>query len=121
MKYYNIALSERNELKYPPFSWLAKIEITGQNKALVISISKRISKALNKPYKGLDILGPTPCYLEKLRNQYRFQIVFKSIKTMDPNGQKLHHFIKSNFKHLLKNFQPGQNRINIHFDPLSLI
>ena len=121
MKYYNIALSERNELNYPPFSWLAKIEITGQNKALVISIAKRISKALNRPFKGLDILGPTPCYMEKLRNQYRFQIVFKSIKTMDPNGQKLHHFIKSNFKDFKKNFHPGQNRINIHFDPLSLI
>jgi len=121
MKYYNLALSERNELKYPPFSWLAKIEITGRNKELVISISKRISKALNRPYKGLDILGPTPCYLEKLRNQYRFQIIFKSLKTMDPNGQKLHRFIKSNLKDFKKNFQPGQNRINIHFDPLSLI
>lgn len=121
MKYYNIALSERNELKYPPFSWLAKIEITGQNKALVIAISKRISKALNGPYKGLDILGPAPCYLEKLRNQYRFQIVFKSIKTMDPNGQKLHRFIKSNLKNFKKNIRPGKNRINIHFDPLSLI
>jgi len=121
MKYYNLALSERNELKYPPFSWLAKIEITGRNKEFVISISKRISKALNRPYKGLDILGPTPCYLEKLRNQYRFQIIFKSLKTMDPNGQKLHRFIKSNLKDFKKNFQPGQNRINIHFDPLTLI
>ena len=121
MKYYNIALSERNELKYPPFSWLAKIEITGQNKSLVTSLSKRISKALKGQYKGLDILGPAPCYLEKLRNQYRFQIVFKSKKTMDPNGQKLHRFIKSNLKDFKKNFRPGQNRINIHFDPLSLI
>ena len=104
MKYYNIALSERNELKYPPFSWLAKIEITVQNKSLVTSLSKRISKALKGQYKGLEILGPAPCYLEKLRNQYRFQIVFKSIKTMDPNGQKLHRFIKSNLNDFKKNF-----------------
>ena len=121
MKYYNIALSERNELKYPPFSWLAKIEITGQNQISVNSLSERISKLLRGKYKGLDILGPAPCYLEKLRNQYRFQIVFKSLKTKDPNGQKLHKFIQLNFMDFQKKYRPGKNRINIHFDPLSLI
>ena len=120
-KYYNIALSERNELKYPPFSWLAKIEITGENQTAVNSLSERIANALQGKYKGLDILGPAPCYLEKLRNQYRFQIVFKSLKSNDPNGQKLHRFIESNFMDFQKKFRPGKNRINIHFDPLSLI
>ena len=120
-KYYNIALSERNELKYPPFSWLAKIEITGQNQTAVDSLSKRIFKSLQGKYKGLDILGPAPCYLEKLRNQFRFQIVFKSLKTNDSNGQKLHKFIQNNFMDFQKKFRSGQNRINIHFDPLSLI
>ena len=120
-KYYNIALSERNELKYPPFSWLAKIEITGQNQTAVDSLSKRIFKSLQGKYKGFDILGPAPCYLEKLRNQYRFQIVFKSLKTNDSNGQKLHKFIQNNFMDFQKKFRSGQNRINIHFDPLSLI
>lgn len=120
-KYYNIALSERNELKYPPFSWLAKIEITGQNQISANSLSERIAKALKGKYKGLDVLGPSSCYLEKLRNNYRFQIVFKSLKKVDPNGQKLHQFITNNFKDFQKNFRPGKNRINIHFDPLSLI
>ena len=121
IKYYNIALSERNELKYPPFSWLAKIEIIGQNQTSVNSLAERIGKAVKGKYKGLDVLGPAPCYLEKLRNQYRFQIVFKSLKTTDPNGQKLHKFITSNFKDFHQKFRPGKNRINIHFDPLSLI
>ena len=96
-KYYNLALSERNELQYPPFSWLAKIEITGEDQLSVESLSGRIAKALKGKYKGLSILGPAPCYLEKLRNQYRFQIVFKSMKKTDTNGQKLHKFIQNNF------------------------
>ena len=28
-KFYQTALTERKELKYPPFSWLAKVELTG--------------------------------------------------------------------------------------------
>ena len=99
----------------------AEVEITGQNQTTVESISDRISKSLKGKYKGLTILGPAPCYLEKLRNQYRFQIVFKSMKKTDANGQKLHKFIQSNFMDFQKKFRPGKNRINIHFDPLSLI
>ena len=46
---------------------------------------------------------------------------FKSLKKVDPNGQKLHQFITNNFRDFQKKFRPGKNRINIHFDPLSLI
>ena len=102
--YYDIALSERYELQYPPFSWLAKIEIMGENQTSVELLSQRISKALRGSYRGLKILGPVPCYLEKLRNHYRFQIVFKSNKDKDANGEKLHNFIHINFMDFQKKF-----------------
>ena len=31
MEYYKIVLKEREELNYPPFSWLTKIEIVGSD------------------------------------------------------------------------------------------
>ena len=119
--YYNLSLNERKELGYPPYSWLAKVEIYGPNKIHVESLSRRISQSLNNGFKGLTILGPAPCYLEKIRNQYRFQIVFKSLKEYDLNGKKLHNYILDNFMGLRKKFSFGNNRINIHIDPLSLI
>ncbi len=121
MKYYKIALKEREELNYPPFSWLSKIEIVGHNKEKVSRLSKQIHHKIKWQYKGLEILGPAPCYLEKLRNQFRFHIVFKSIKTLDPNGKRLHQFLNLNFSDINKKFKLGKNRINIHIDPLSLI
>ncbi len=121
MKYYKIALKEREELNYPPFSWLSKIEILGPDKGKVSRLSSKIHNEIKWEYKGLEILGPSPCYLEKLRNQFRFHIVFKSIKTLDPNGKKLHQFLNLNFADINKRFKLGQNRININIDPLSLI
>ena len=120
-KYYNIALSERQELKYPPFSWLAKVECSGPVLESAMHLAERVKKSLSKKYKGLYILGPAPCYLEKIRNQFRFQIVFKSIKTLDPNGRKLHSYINKNFYDFPKKYQMGKNQLNIHMDPLSLI
>jgi len=120
-KYYEIALEEREELGYPPYSWLAKIEITGTNKDKTSITAFNIARSMNGNYDGLTVLGPVPCYLEKLRNNYRFQIIFKSLKTLDPNGKKLHSFINHNFNQDSQKHQFGQGRINIHFDPLSLI
>ena len=119
--YYEIALEERKELDYPPFSWLAKIEITGKNKDKVSTLALDIAKSISGKYDGLSVLGPAPCYMEKLRGQYRFQIIFKSLKKFDPNGKKLHSFIDKNFQKFSQKNQMGQSRINIHFDPLSLI
>ena len=62
-----------------------------------------------------------PCYLERVKNRYRYQIVLKSLKNIDINGKLLHSFIEENMERFNKNFPSRQNRINIHFDPLSLI
>ena len=120
-EYYKIALKERKELGYPPYSWLAKIEIVGIKKTNVMDLASRISQSMGKKYNGLSVLGPTPCYLEKLRNEYRYQIVFKSLKSHDPNAIKLHLFIKNNILKSKDKFYDIHTKINIHFDPLSLI
>ena len=120
-KFYHTALTERKELKYPPFSWLAKVELTGPGFDSVLCLAERIGQSLSKPYKGLDILGPTPCYLGKIRRQFRFIIIFKSIKKLDPNGNKLHSYINMNFYDYLKKYRMGNNKLSIHMDPLSLI
>ena len=117
-EFYQKELIERKELNYPPYSWLAKIEFSGPSKSKLISLTEKINKNLKGKYVGLEILGPAPCFLEKLKNQFRYQLVLKSKKSSDPNGSNLHNFIYINFKNkkLL-----GKNKIDIYFDPISLI
>ncbi len=119
--FYNTALKDRKELHYPPYSWLAKLEISGSVESHVSALSSDIFKLLKWKYNGLYILGPAPCFLEKLRNQYRFQIIFKSQKTHDPNGKKLHSFVQKNINNIFDTLRFGKNKVVIHFDPLSLI
>ena len=54
-------------------------------------------------------------------SNYRFQLVFKSKKHFDPNGIYLHNFLDKNFKNFNNKKLLGQNKINIYFDPISLI
>ena len=120
-KFYEKELFQRKELNYPPYSWLAKVEFIGPNRQKIYSMIDEVNYNLKDKYIGLDILGPAPCFLEKLKNNYRFQLVFKSNKSYDPNGSLLHAFIKKNFKDDENKKPLGQNRINIYFDPISLI
>ena len=119
-KYYNIILNERKDLNYPPFSWMAKLELSGRNKNKLQIIAQKLRDNLKKPYSGLEILGPADCYYERLRNRFRMQIVLKSYKTADSNGRKLHNYIK-------KNFPDGNYLINsgvkttIDINPVSLL
>ena len=119
--FYKSILSEREELNYPPYSWLAKIEFSGKDLKKVEEITNSFSSSITGPYTGLDILGPAPCYLERLKNNYRFQIIFKSNKIIDPNGVLLHKFILNNIKKLKTNFGSTGYKAKILFDPLSLI
>ena len=119
--FYISILSEREELNYPPYSWLAKIEFNCHDLNSIKKITTCFSSSIIGSYKGLDILGPAPCYLEKLKNSYRFQIIFKSNKIIDPNGYLLHKFIINNIKKLKTDFGSTGYKAKIFFDPLSLI
>ena len=117
-KYYNIMLGERKELYYPPFTWLAKAEFIGTKKNSVDKTANELRNNFQKTYKGLEILGPSWCYRERLRNKYRMHIVFKSSKESDPNGRKLHQYLEINL--LNKKISSGI-KINIDIDPVSLL
>ncbi len=118
--YYNIALSDRQELNYPPFSWMVKLEFSGNRQEKVISAAEEIRKALNIKRKGLDVLGPANCYREKLRNKYRMQIVIKSSKKTDPNGS----YLRSVVEKMIPDISRAKNSgvaIAIDVDPVSLL
>ena len=119
-KYYDIILNERNDLNYPPFSWMAKLEISGISKNKLQLVAKKIRDNLTHPYTGLEILGPADCFYERLRNRFRMQIVLKSYKTVDSNGRKLHNYIKKNFPK--GNYLTNSGvKITIDINPVSLL
>ena len=116
--YYEQCLIEREELNYPPFSWLVRIEIKGKDREKVLKTINRLRAKLFNPPKGIEILGPAPCYRERLKDYYRMQIVIKSNKATDKSGLVLKKLYKKatndiNFSNSLK--------LNIDVNPVSLL
>ena len=119
-QYYNIAMGERKILHYPPFSWMCRVIISGKSLERVDSASWKIKNEFPIPFSGLKILGPAPCYRGKVGSKYRHQIILKSLKEQDPNGEKLHHYLRKYFSQK-KLAKTASVQIQLDINPTSML
>jgi len=99
---------------------MCRVEFSGKSISKLDLVSQETKKRLTPPYPGLKILGPASCYRGKIGNRYRQQLIFKSSKEKDPNGNKLHQYLKKNFsqKKLGRN---SSIRILMDINPVSML
>ncbi|MBU5293355.1 primosomal protein N' [Anaerosalibacter bizertensis] len=87
IQFYNKEILLRKEFEYPPFMDIITIVMYGRDRNKVSKLSKKIYskileklKEINKGELAKNIFGPNPAPLEKLKNNYRWQIIIKSDK-----------------------------------------
>ncbi len=81
-------MSRRKALGYPPFGRLINLRFSGKNRKrvetsanLAVSILKKA--ALSYSFKGLEILGPAPSPLSRIKGRYRYQVLIKGLSLAD--------------------------------------
>jgi len=120
-KFTAMELNERNPINYPPFSRVALILISDLNDERALETAENVTRYLKQLRRKMEILGPTPAPLRKIKNRYRYITIIKSRKETDPNGSSLrrllHTFITSS---AYKSFS-RRARISIEIDPLDLL
>ena len=117
-KFYNIALSQRQELKYPPFSRLARILISGKNKHNVLSVASQVGAKLKSNNKIYEILGPTPAPIEKIREHWRYHMIIKSTQN---SASGIHTFIHQKLGVNIFEREFKGVRVQIDMDPVSML
>lgn len=139
-EFYATEIAARAEFDYPPFSQIIRLILSSQNNfraeksaqeialRLCTMIEKYGSAATDRSIgnneivgaddeKGIseriEVLGPSPCVIERLNGQYRFQILIKN--KMSTKG---HKFISS---FLNKIIMPKDIKLAIDVDPLDIL
>ncbi len=86
----------REQLGYPPFSYLACLRLQGNSSQTTADMAQRVGKGIKgvleqwpKRGKDIQVLGPAEAPLAKLRGKYRWQILIKCKGT-----GLLHYFLK---------------------------
>lgn len=117
--FYNKEIISRNEFDYPPFSQIIRIIMSSQNKFRAEKSAQEIALRLHTMTdkfgfeERLDILGPTPCVIERINSQWRFQILIKN--KLEEKG---HQFVSS---FLSKINAPKDIRMTVDVDPLDIL
>lgn len=78
--FFNKEICVREMLNYPPFSKIFLINISSENKdtcSKYISILDKKIKKIVSTYDKINMLGPSPSTIFKLKNEYRWTIIIK--------------------------------------------
>ena len=104
--FYEKELEIRKEYGYPPYSRIIALKLTGKNietlRETALNLKKSIENIINLKIKsgdffaggdngGISILGPSPCPIEKIDNDFRYQLILKS----PPPAANLHKLVSA--------------------------
>ena len=118
-EFYDAEIVAREEFDYPPFSQIIRIILSSENnfraEKSAQEIALRLCTMIEKYgiSERLEVLGPTPCVIERINGLYRFQILIKN--KLDDKG---HQFISS---FLSKMSVPKDIRMAVDVDPLDIL
>ena len=118
-EFYDTEIAAREEFDYPPFSQIIRLVLSSENnfraEKSAQEIALRLCTMIEKfgISERLEVLGPTPCVIERINSQYRFQILIKN--KLDEKG---HKFIS---RFLNKITLPKDIKMVVDVDPLDIL
>jgi primosomal protein N' (replication factor Y) len=121
-EFYREELRFRKELGYPPFSRFINIRIDATSQKRAVKTAEEVGewgrRLLRKGSYGrrIEILGPSPAPLVKIKGKYRYQMLIKGKQV-----NSLHRFVKELVRETKKRW-PGRGiSLTIDVDPISVM
>ncbi len=114
--FYESAISQRQELGYPPFSHLANVVFADEAENEAQGRAQRLAEILRAdlgPDPAVQILGPVACPLSRLRNRYRWHLALRT-----PTKPALLAALKAAVGQLTATERSG---MTLDIDPLSML
>lgn len=112
--FYGSELAEREMLDFPPFSRLLRLVFRSFNKSLAAETAHDAVKILSEGApRGMEIIGPAECPIEKINSSWRYQILLKGSSIIP---------LQTAARKLLFDYTHNQNvYIEYDVDPVSLL
>lgn len=112
--FYQQEIPFREELGYPPYGHLVNLVFSGNHPPQVKAAAHQFGHYLTDMTPSVEVLGPSPCPLSRLRGRSRYQILLKS--TDRPALRRLLNCLDGGIKQL-----PRQINLTIDVDPIEML
>lgn len=114
-------LEHRKTFNYPPAGKLVSFRVQGLHLSAVKTTARRLAERATKlkehfptQYQSLEILGPVESAIPKLRNQFRYQVLFKG-----PQAKLLNVFTRQTLGN--QDWLETGTRIVVDVDPITML
>lgn len=118
--FYRSEMPLRRALGYPPYSHLARLLLTHADEEILIGgalqAKEVIESILKDAESSIDILGPAPTPLGKIKGRYRWQLVLKG-----PHRNTLKDVLKETLNVLEKVRPAFKPSINVDINPQGMV
>jgi primosomal protein N' (replication factor Y) len=108
-------LLNREELGYPPYARIALVRVEAVDEADALAGATRLAEAARRvPAHGVEVLGPAPAPLARLRNRFRFRVMLRG-----PGRKSLREALAA--VEAARAELPSRVRVAFDIDPIQLL
>jgi primosomal protein N' (replication factor Y) (superfamily II helicase) len=119
-RFFNTEIHDRKQLSYPPFSRIINVLFKGPDEIKIEYAATKFRQYFPE-IKGCKILGPAPAHLEKIQGNYRWQILFMTLKQRECGGEQIKESIRQALSAFRKKHRSKNIQIIIDVDPISIL
>jgi primosomal protein N' (replication factor Y) len=119
--FYQKEIMLRKQTGFPPFTRLCLIESKDENESYAKGAISDFYNFLLQYKKGLRITSPTAAVIAKLKKNYRFHILIKSDRKIDPGGSYLRNAVLNSFINFNRKSRYRNVKLFFDIDPQSII
>jgi primosomal protein N' (replication factor Y) len=119
--FYEKEVAIRERMGYPPFSRLCLIEAKDENEADARGAINDFYSHLLKYRQGLKITPPSEAMIAKIKKNYRFHILIKSDRKIDPGGAYLRNAVLNSYINFNRESRFRNIKLFFDIDPQSIV
>lgn len=114
-EFYQTEIEYRRELNYPPFSTIIRMLFSGSEPEPVVGLAKRTARVIAAAGldASVDIVGPSPAPLIKVKGEYRWHILLKVRDDLT-----IKSFLEDNFRRFIPEKYQNVVILSIDVDPV---
>jgi len=113
--FYEKELNFRRLMHYPPFTALANVIVRSERLEEALQMAALLGERLKNPPEGVKVLGPAAAPVVKLKSEFRYQFLIKSL-----SRRALAQLLHGARRYAAQNHWPATALV-IDVDPLSLM
>jgi primosomal protein N' (replication factor Y) len=118
-QFYESEIKIRRSMNYPPFTRLARVLLAHERQDLVKQwaaiLAERLQQAAGERQESVDVLGPAPAPLSRLKEKYRWQLILRGTF-----ADSLRAVIKTGLDGFEKVVKSRDLLVHVDIDPLGM-